>query len=77
MDLKLENIVITDDYDVALIDFELSENLSNQTCRYKGTARYMAPEVKACKSKKEFYLPKMADIYSLGVCFFGILYEIP
>ena len=55
----------------------MAEKVSNQTCQYKGTARYMAPEVKACKRRKEFYSPRMADIYSLGICFFGILYDVP
>ena len=37
----------------------------------------MAPEVKACKNKKEYYSPQLADIYSLGICLFGILYDVP
>lgn len=73
VDVKPENIFLTDDLQVKLGDFGLSVDvLERQPRSYAGTTRYMAPEVIACKEQKRPYSIK-ADIFSLGVVFHEII----
>lgn len=67
-DIKLENIVVTDDNRLLLIDFGLSEVLSNEkhSDKYVGTMNYTAPEIS--QNKPHSY---SSDIYSLGVVLFA------
>ena len=75
MDLKPENVAFTDDYDLALIDFGITVKASEPRSSYQGTSIYRAPEVDLCKTLRVNYSPKVADIYSLGVCFFNIMFQ--
>tara|TARA_A100001011_G_scaffold399933_1_gene511151 strand:- start:1260 stop:2126 length:867 start_codon:yes stop_codon:yes gene_type:complete len=66
LDLKPENLIIDDDLNVVLIDFDTSRLLyKNKNLNYLlkmvGTENYMAPEIK----KKKFN--ETTDIWSLGV----------
>lgn len=45
MDVKLENIVISSDFMVKIIDFAYSETTETPCTQWKGTPQYMAPEV--------------------------------
>lgn len=65
MDIKTENILINSGLKVKLIDFAFSKHhLPDERIRiFCGSLNYMAPEI----LNKEPYLPKKADIYSLGV----------
>lgn len=70
-DLKLENIVITNDDNVKLTDFEMCKkqdpgNLSLTTC---GTLLYVAPEI----IKEEPYDGMKADIWSAGVVLYAMV----
>eukprot|EP01114_Cavostelium_apophysatum_P011644 TRINITY_DN25_c0_g1_i1.p1 TRINITY_DN25_c0_g1~~TRINITY_DN25_c0_g1_i1.p1 ORF type:complete len:263 (+),score=82.90 TRINITY_DN25_c0_g1_i1:48-836(+) len=77
MDIKLDNVMISADQDkVYLIDFGLSRStapgvLSRHFC---GNNEYIAPEI----IQKVPYDPKAADIHSLGVVFYAMLFgEFP
>ena len=66
-DIKLENIMITDDNIVKLIDFGLSKNATAEELMKSmtGTPYYMAPEV----FESESY-GSAVDLWSLGVVLF-------
>jgi serine/threonine protein kinase len=71
MDLKLENLLLGDDFQLKIADFDLSCN-ANSSQKYRqgrGTANYRAPEVK----NKCCLLPKFSDIYSAGIILFTLV----
>lgn len=67
-DIKLENIILTDDLDLKLIDFGFATTqASNETKQsYVGTNTYMAPQVR----NKSGYNGNAADVFSVGVLMF-------
>ena len=65
-DIKSENIMITEDNQVRLLDFGLSWQGSSQCDQMRGSIHYMAPEVLTYSYNKQ------ADLWSLGV----ILYQL-
>jgi serine/threonine protein kinase len=77
-DLKLENILLTDDLQVKLIDFGFTRFYDDATLldTYCGSAAYAAPEIVAGQK----YSGPEADIWSLGTFFFDnsgvVLYTI-
>lgn len=71
-DLKLENVLISSQGDIRLIDFGFSLKLSSLTnvlSNFCGTPSYMAPEI----VKKMPYQPHYADMWALGVLTFVLL----
>ena len=64
-DLKLENILVDEDFNIKVCDFGLASN-DKSVKNTVGTKIYMAPEQLAGKTHD----PKNADIYSLGVILF-------
>jgi serine/threonine protein kinase len=66
MDLKLDNILIDDDFNPKVIDFDVSQSLTDKKQFGTGTVVYRAPEVKE-RNCQNFMA---ADIYSLGVILF-------
>ncbi len=74
LDLKPENIMVTPDNDVKILDFGLANHLAhNDLLAYdlpgpKGTPYYIAPE-QIC-GQRDY---KESDIYSLGVLFYEML----
>jgi hypothetical protein len=71
-DIKLENILITKDETIKIIDFGFAvktdkETYQNLLC---GSPSYMAPEI----VKKEKYIAQFSDIWSLGVLLYSMLY---
>ena len=77
LDIKLENILIADDFSLRICDFGLGcgkdrdNELSNESC--VGTVGYMAPEL----LQKEKYSPEKADVWSAAVTAFSILCRMP
>ena len=69
-DIKLENIMITKDNQVRLIDFGLSKNASIEEMMksMSGTPYYMAPEIFTDKK-----YDSSVDIWSLGVVLYTLL----
>lgn len=75
-DIKLENILLDEFYNIKLADFGSAEVMDHHKALFKykkGTNQYMAPEVANCSVSKESYSPFSADIYSLGISLFLML----
>jgi len=69
MDLKAENIVMDNSFNVKIIDFDQSLHLGTKNFRSKGTPGYRCPEVIRGLSDDL----KACDVYSLGVILFILL----
>ena len=80
MDIKLENILLDNYYNAKIADFGVSVDASQNggiDNKIRGTIWYMAPEIVNLKPGDTYNVFK-ADIYSLGVCFYLILFgEFP
>lgn len=76
MDLKLENILISDEGHLKLCDFGLASKTDRVISKAVGTENYMAPEM-----NHAFFEPvrdvKKTDIFSLGVIFFIMAFGTP
>jgi serine/threonine protein kinase len=70
-DLKLENILLTDDLQVKLIDFGFTRLYDDKALldTYCGSSAYCAPEIVAGQK----YSGPEADIWSLGVVLYTIV----
>ena len=68
LDLKPDNILIGDDYQLKLTDFGFAEPTSRPVTITCGTESYCAPEIHEVGPKS--YNGIQADIFSLGVVFF-------
>lgn len=70
MDIKLENILLDDLFNIKLADLgtavEISETIGF-TNKRRGTPYYMAPELQN-KEPEEMIDATISDVYSLGVC---------
>ena len=69
-DLKLENILVSENGYLKVIDFGISKELENDdlvTDTVCGTAEYMAPEILSGENYN-----KTVDLWSIGI----ILYEL-
>lgn len=68
LDLKLENLMLGDDFNLKIIDFDQAQLLSDKRLTSAGTSGYRAPEVinRRCQDFKA------ADIYSLGIILFTL-----
>jgi serine/threonine protein kinase len=74
-DLKLENIVIMDDFSLALIDFAHCSGYGEvlQTGSL-GTQIYRAPEMNYPAHFKKTFKSDLADLFSLGGCLFAFTF---
>jgi len=73
LDLKVENILVDENFKLKLTDFDLSQYIDDDFLESRGTPGYRAPEVKDGVSK-DFVA---ADIYSAGIILFIFLSAMP
>jgi myosin-3 len=69
-DVKGQNVLLTSDARVRLIDFGISAVVENTMGRRRtgiGTPYWMAPEVIACEQQPEYDYDLRADVWSLGI----------
>lgn len=71
-DLKLENILIGEDYKVRLIDFALSSK-TGKKCKVIGTERYLPPEARA----NGLVDVVKADLFVTGIVLFSLYVGSP
>jgi len=66
LDLKLENLLLDENYNLKLADFDLSYMPEDKVVTTRGTMHFRAPELldRSCSN------PQAADIYSLGIILF-------
>jgi serine/threonine protein kinase len=75
LDLKLENVLIGNSFEAKICDFGFYQELKNKVKSFCGTHGYRAPET-YIESIKEYEGDK-ADIFSLGVILFILLFGVP
>lgn len=70
LDIKLENILVDENFNVKLADFGFATdvNIENLTL-FRGSTAYMAPEIWGTES----YDGRKADIFSMGVVIFTMV----
>jgi BR serine/threonine kinase len=68
-DMKLENLLVDENYNVKISDFGLARWTKDGECTPAGTLNYMAPEVTLSKR----YDGRAADVWSTGVILFAML----
>jgi len=66
LDLKLENLLLDENFQLKIADFDSSYMPGDQKVQSKGSVHYRAPEIiqENCKN------PRAADVYSLGILLF-------
>jgi serine/threonine protein kinase len=69
LDLKLENLLLGEDYNLKISDFDVSFFERDRKIRSLGTMNYRAPEIK----DQVGVSPQKADIFSLGVILFCMM----
>jgi tetratricopeptide (TPR) repeat protein len=72
-DLKPANVLLTDEGQPMLLDFNLAGEVSDQRARIGGTLPYMAPEHLAAFTGQQRIVDARSDLYSLGVILFELL----
>jgi serine/threonine protein kinase len=75
MDIKLDNILISNEGNLKLCDFGLSTNATSMISKKLGTEAYMAPEIHFARTTP--CLAKSTDIFSLGILFFIMTFGAP
>ncbi|CAD8093644.1 unnamed protein product [Paramecium sonneborni] len=69
-DIKLENILIMDPFQLKACDVGCSSQIETiQTINVVGTKSYLAPELLNAETTKLKHNPFKSDVYSLGLCF--------
>ena len=75
LDLKLENILVSDTFDLKLCDFGFYEELKSSVCKNRGTHGYRAPETYF--QLNDGFDGAKADMFSLGVILFIMVFGVP
>ena len=76
-DIKPENIVLNDNFNVKLIDFEFCLEAKNEdgtpklTKLYQGSPSYMAPEI---RNQNYPYDPCKSDVFSMGTTLINLMF---
>ena len=81
MDLKLENILMTQDFRIKMCDFGFSQSTKQYCSKNLGTDAYKAPEIHKLATSnigaKYGYSSCHADLFALGVILFTLHFGIP
>ena len=77
LDLKVDNLLIGNDYRVKLCDLGLATPINEPILKKLGTDDYMAPEVFNVRETQVPYEGLKADIFSLGVILYILNFGIP
>ena len=78
LDIKLDNILIGDDYKLKICDMGLAQPINEKLYKKYGTTDYMAPEVFLAEaSDSTGYHPIKADMFALGVSLFIMKFGLP
>lgn len=77
-DIKLDNILLTNDYSIKIADFEYAEyykeNANYVKLRNKvGTECYMAPELHYLHLDEKFYYGNRIDVFSCGIVLLAMI----
>lgn len=75
LDLKLENVLISNDFTFKLCDFGFVEPLLIKVTKNKGTDGYKSPEIYQMASSG--FDGDKADIFALGVILFIMIFGVP
>lgn len=75
-DIKLENFIINDDFEIHLIDFGFSEHVSNTNLSEinAGSFEYLAPE-KYFGPNFIPYDPYISDLWSTSICLYALVFR--
>ena len=76
LDIKLENVLIGNDYKLKLCDFGFAQDVETDIITKYGTESYIAPEIEN-RRPGESYKGVQADIFSLGVILFIFHFGAP
>lgn len=76
LDIKLDNILVGNDFKPKLCDFGFARRTDKQIFKKYGTEGFMAPEV-LTKDRYDTYEGIPADIFSLGVLLFVMYFGQP
>lgn len=67
-DIKLENILLDQNFDAKLVDFAFAHSLAAPSSARPGTEGYLPPE--AFSPDEKYGDPRAWDLFALGVCLF-------
>ena len=74
-DVSLENMLITDELECQLFDFEYTYSHKKKKLMRLGKSCYMAPEIFHAPHVPKNYDPRKSDIFSLGICLFAFFFR--
>lgn len=72
-DIRLENLVLTNESTVKFIDFEYIKDLNTKSSDFRGSNYYMAPEI----LRNEEFFPGIADVFAAGCVLFALVLGCP
>jgi len=68
LDIKPENLLLGESYQLKIADFDLSQNMEDERLISRGTENYRAPEIWRGSSRNF----AASDIYSAGICLYTL-----
>ena len=77
LDIKLENILLDENFNIKLCDFGFIEDVKTKVHKNIGTDGYKAPEIYATNGRSEGYDGDKTDIFALGVRLFILIFGVP
>ncbi|OMJ66534.1 hypothetical protein SteCoe_36581 [Stentor coeruleus] len=72
-DIRLENLVLTNENIVKFIDFECIKDINTKSSDFRGSNYYMDPEI----LRNEKFYPGVADVFAAGCVLFALVLGCP